>query len=160
MPSDHVVKDARAFGASLKRAAAIAATGKLVLFGIVPTSPMRTISGTAGSLFCPRGRSSPKWSNWRRRCSAQREMRSMRPERIWAISASTAVPSHAHPTFPSTKRGWRRRSRRRWYPLMSVDAGTWDFRSCRRSTSYSMDGVAPSGDRPPPIVMLSSPRCF
>ena len=45
-------------------------------------------------------------------------------------------------------------------PLMSVDAGTWDFRSCRRSTSYSMDGVAPSGDRPPPIVMLSSPRCF
>ncbi len=39
MPSDHVVKDAQAFAASLKRAAAIAATGKLVLFGIVPTGP-------------------------------------------------------------------------------------------------------------------------
>ncbi len=39
MPSDHVVKDAQAFAASLKRAAAIAATGKLVLFGIVPSGP-------------------------------------------------------------------------------------------------------------------------
>ena len=39
MPSDHVVKDGPAFAASLKRAAAIAATGKLVLFGIVPTGP-------------------------------------------------------------------------------------------------------------------------
>ncbi len=39
MPSDHVVKDTQAFAASLKRAAAIAATGKLVLFGIVPTGP-------------------------------------------------------------------------------------------------------------------------
>ena len=39
MPSDHVVKDASAFAESLKRAAAVAATGKLVLFGIVPTGP-------------------------------------------------------------------------------------------------------------------------
>ncbi len=39
MPSDHVVKDAAAFVDSLKRAAAVAATGKLVLFGIVPTGP-------------------------------------------------------------------------------------------------------------------------
>ena len=39
MPSDHVVKDAAAFAESLKRAAAVAATGKLVLFGIVPTGP-------------------------------------------------------------------------------------------------------------------------
>lgn len=39
MPSDHVVKDAQAFLASLNDAAAIAATGKLVLFGIVPTGP-------------------------------------------------------------------------------------------------------------------------
>ncbi|KAB2938989.1 MAG: mannose-1-phosphate guanylyltransferase/mannose-6-phosphate isomerase [Hyphomicrobium sp.] len=39
MPSDHVVKDAQAFVASLRRAAEVAATGKLVLFGIVPTSP-------------------------------------------------------------------------------------------------------------------------
>ena len=39
MPSDHVVKDASAFIDSLKRAAAVAATGQLVLFGIVPTGP-------------------------------------------------------------------------------------------------------------------------
>ena len=39
MPSDHVVKNAQAFAASFKRAAAIAATGKLVLFGIVPRGP-------------------------------------------------------------------------------------------------------------------------
>ncbi len=39
MPSDHDVKDADAFAASLQRAAEVAATGKLVLFGIVPTSP-------------------------------------------------------------------------------------------------------------------------
>jgi mannose-1-phosphate guanylyltransferase/mannose-6-phosphate isomerase len=34
-----VVKDTAAFADSLKRAAAVAATGKLVLFGIVPTGP-------------------------------------------------------------------------------------------------------------------------
>ncbi len=39
MPSDHAVKDADAFGASLQRAAETAATGKLVLFGISPASP-------------------------------------------------------------------------------------------------------------------------
>ena len=39
MPSDHVVKDTAAFADSLKRAAEVAATGKLVLFGIVPTGP-------------------------------------------------------------------------------------------------------------------------
>ncbi len=39
MPSDHVVKDGEAFVDALKRAAAVAATGKLVLFGIVPTGP-------------------------------------------------------------------------------------------------------------------------
>jgi mannose-1-phosphate guanylyltransferase/mannose-6-phosphate isomerase len=37
MPSDHVVKDSSAFVEGLKRAATVAATGKLVLFGIVPT---------------------------------------------------------------------------------------------------------------------------
>lgn len=39
MPSDHAVKDAKTFAETLKRAADVAATGKLVLFGIVPTSP-------------------------------------------------------------------------------------------------------------------------
>jgi len=39
MPSDHAVKDEQAFAASLKRAAAVAAGGKLVLFGIVPSGP-------------------------------------------------------------------------------------------------------------------------
>jgi mannose-1-phosphate guanylyltransferase/mannose-6-phosphate isomerase len=39
MPSDHVVKDAAAFATTLKLAADVAATGRLVLFGIVPTSP-------------------------------------------------------------------------------------------------------------------------
>jgi mannose-1-phosphate guanylyltransferase/mannose-6-phosphate isomerase len=39
MPSDHVVKDAAAFAASLKRAGEVAAAGKLVLFGIRPTAP-------------------------------------------------------------------------------------------------------------------------
>ena len=39
MPSDHVVNDEKAFAVSLKRAAAVAATGKLVLFGIAPTGP-------------------------------------------------------------------------------------------------------------------------
>jgi len=39
MPSDHVVKDSSAFVEGLKRAATVAATGKLVLFGIVPTGP-------------------------------------------------------------------------------------------------------------------------
>ena len=39
MPSDHVVKDTAAFADSLKRAARVAAAGKLVLFGIVPTGP-------------------------------------------------------------------------------------------------------------------------
>jgi mannose-1-phosphate guanylyltransferase/mannose-6-phosphate isomerase len=39
MPSDHIVKDTQNFVASLERAAAVAATGKLVLFGISPTSP-------------------------------------------------------------------------------------------------------------------------
>jgi mannose-1-phosphate guanylyltransferase / mannose-6-phosphate isomerase len=39
MPSDHVIKDEACFGAAVRRAAAIADTGKLVLFGIVPDSP-------------------------------------------------------------------------------------------------------------------------
>jgi mannose-1-phosphate guanylyltransferase/mannose-6-phosphate isomerase len=39
MPSDHVVKDDAAFTQSLLRAGQLAATGKLVLFGIVPASP-------------------------------------------------------------------------------------------------------------------------
>lgn len=37
MPSDHVVGDAPAFVAGIKQAAAIAATGRLVLFGVKPT---------------------------------------------------------------------------------------------------------------------------
>ncbi len=39
MPSDHVVKDEPAFVDAVKRAAAVAATGKLVLFGVKPTQP-------------------------------------------------------------------------------------------------------------------------
>jgi mannose-1-phosphate guanylyltransferase/mannose-6-phosphate isomerase len=38
-PSDHVVRDKAGFVESIRRAAAIAATGKLVLFGIKPTEP-------------------------------------------------------------------------------------------------------------------------
>ena len=39
MPSDHVVKDEARFVAGVRRAAEVAATGKLVLFGIKPTEP-------------------------------------------------------------------------------------------------------------------------
>lgn len=39
MPSDHVVADENGFADGIKRAAAIAATGKLVLFGITPREP-------------------------------------------------------------------------------------------------------------------------
>ncbi len=39
MPSDHLVKDDAAFAQSLQRAGEVAAKGKLVLFGIVPTGP-------------------------------------------------------------------------------------------------------------------------
>ena len=37
MPSDHVIEDADKFAASVERAALVAATGKLVLFGVQPT---------------------------------------------------------------------------------------------------------------------------
>jgi mannose-1-phosphate guanylyltransferase/mannose-6-phosphate isomerase len=39
MPSDHVIKDERGFVAAVRRAAEVAETGKLVLFGITPTGP-------------------------------------------------------------------------------------------------------------------------
>ncbi len=39
MPSDHVVRDEARFVESVQRAAKVAATGKLVLFGIKPTEP-------------------------------------------------------------------------------------------------------------------------
>jgi mannose-1-phosphate guanylyltransferase/mannose-6-phosphate isomerase len=39
MPSDHVVKDNESFMEGVKRAAKVAATGRLVLFGIAPTEP-------------------------------------------------------------------------------------------------------------------------
>jgi mannose-1-phosphate guanylyltransferase / mannose-6-phosphate isomerase len=39
MPSDHVVKDEARFAEGVKRAAEVAATGKLVLFGIKPAEP-------------------------------------------------------------------------------------------------------------------------
>jgi mannose-1-phosphate guanylyltransferase / mannose-6-phosphate isomerase len=39
MPSDHVVKDEAKFAEAVKRAAKVAATGRLVLFGIKPTEP-------------------------------------------------------------------------------------------------------------------------
>jgi len=39
MPSDHAIADERAFLAAVRRAAEVAATGKLVLFGIAPGSP-------------------------------------------------------------------------------------------------------------------------
>ncbi len=39
MPSDHIIKDDRRFVEAVKRAGKVAATGRLVLFGIVPTEP-------------------------------------------------------------------------------------------------------------------------
>ena len=39
MPSDHVIVDEAGFAAALQRAAKVAATGKLVLFGITPDRP-------------------------------------------------------------------------------------------------------------------------
>jgi len=39
MPSDHVVKDDAVFAAAVERASQVAATGRLVLFGIKPTEP-------------------------------------------------------------------------------------------------------------------------
>jgi mannose-1-phosphate guanylyltransferase / mannose-6-phosphate isomerase len=39
MPSDHVIRNEPTFVAAVKRAAAVAATGKLVLFGIEPDGP-------------------------------------------------------------------------------------------------------------------------
>lgn len=39
MPSDHVIRDAARFAAAVRQAAAIANTGKLVLFGITPDTP-------------------------------------------------------------------------------------------------------------------------
>ena len=39
MPSDHVIQDGEAFSAAVRRAAVVAAAGKLVLFGIKPGSP-------------------------------------------------------------------------------------------------------------------------
>jgi mannose-1-phosphate guanylyltransferase/mannose-6-phosphate isomerase len=39
MPSDHIIRDEGAFRAAVKQAADVAATGKLVLFGIRPTVP-------------------------------------------------------------------------------------------------------------------------
>ena len=39
MPSDHVVKDHKRFAEGVKRAAEVAASGKLVLFGVKPTEP-------------------------------------------------------------------------------------------------------------------------
>jgi mannose-1-phosphate guanylyltransferase/mannose-6-phosphate isomerase len=39
MPSDHVIENGEAFAAAVRRASEIAATGKLVLFGIPPASP-------------------------------------------------------------------------------------------------------------------------
>ena len=39
MPSDHVIKDEQAFVAAVERAAQVARTGKLVLFGIAAEPP-------------------------------------------------------------------------------------------------------------------------
>jgi len=39
MPSDHAIKDEARFGEAVRRAAKVAATGRLVLFGIQPTGP-------------------------------------------------------------------------------------------------------------------------
>ena len=39
LPSDHMIQDEAAFAESMRRAAEVAATGKLVLLGIVPTKP-------------------------------------------------------------------------------------------------------------------------
>jgi mannose-1-phosphate guanylyltransferase / mannose-6-phosphate isomerase len=39
MPSDHMIRDAAAFAGAVRRAAEVAATGKIVLFGITPDRP-------------------------------------------------------------------------------------------------------------------------
>jgi mannose-1-phosphate guanylyltransferase / mannose-6-phosphate isomerase len=39
MPSDHVIKDEQGFASAVRRAAEVAAAGKLVLFGIAPGAP-------------------------------------------------------------------------------------------------------------------------
>lgn len=39
MPSDHVIRDVPGFAAAVRKAGEIAATGKLVLFGITPSTP-------------------------------------------------------------------------------------------------------------------------
>jgi mannose-1-phosphate guanylyltransferase/mannose-6-phosphate isomerase len=39
MPSDHVIKDEHAFVGAIERAAQVARTGKLVLFGVAPSAP-------------------------------------------------------------------------------------------------------------------------
>ena len=39
MPSDHAIKDEPGFAAAVLRAAEVAVTGKLVLFGISPSAP-------------------------------------------------------------------------------------------------------------------------
>jgi mannose-1-phosphate guanylyltransferase / mannose-6-phosphate isomerase len=39
MPSDHVIKDQSAFVEAVRRAANVAATGRLVLLGITPRTP-------------------------------------------------------------------------------------------------------------------------
>ena len=39
MPSDHAIKDEKSFAAAVIWAAEVAAAGKLVLFGVAPTSP-------------------------------------------------------------------------------------------------------------------------
>jgi mannose-1-phosphate guanylyltransferase / mannose-6-phosphate isomerase len=60
MPSDHVVRDEAAFIAHVKQAADVAATGKLVLFGIKPSEPHTgygyirqgaALAGTDGTAF-------------------------------------------------------------------------------------------------------------
>jgi mannose-1-phosphate guanylyltransferase/mannose-6-phosphate isomerase len=60
MPSDHVIEREDAFVEAVKRAAKVAATGKLVLFGIKPSSPHtgygyirqgKALEGTPGGAF-------------------------------------------------------------------------------------------------------------
>ena len=57
MPADHVVRDMAAFQAAVEQGVSLAATGRLVTFGITPTSPK------SGFGYIKRGQAVVGWSN-------------------------------------------------------------------------------------------------
>ena len=56
MPSDHVIGDEPGFVAAVRRAAEVAETGKLVLFGITPTGRTPATATSAAAPRCPASR--------------------------------------------------------------------------------------------------------